>query len=126
MRTGMKRLFAAFAAGMLLFSTAFAQEDQELTEEDLFAQWDLEADETENVVLDENGAIVKMTCDELILYAEYFTTYTLDEPSYKEGFVGLTTDSYTGEQAFISGATMSSDAVDIATKDAFAAFAAIS
>lgn len=77
-------------------------------------------------VLDENGAIVKMTCDELILYAEYFTTYTLDEPSYKEGFVGLTTDSYTGEQAFISGATMSSDAVDIATKDAFAAFAAIS
>ena len=55
MRTGMKRLFAAFAAGMLLFSTAFAQEDQELTEEDLFAQWDLEADETENVVLDENG-----------------------------------------------------------------------
>ena len=55
MRTGMKRLFAAFAAGMLLFSTAFAQEDQELTEEDLCAQWDLEADETENVVLDENG-----------------------------------------------------------------------
>ena len=55
MRTGMKRLFAAFAAGMLLFSTAFAQEDQELTEEDLFAQWDLEADETENVMLDENG-----------------------------------------------------------------------
>ena len=77
-------------------------------------------------VLDENGAIVKMTCDELILYAEYFTTYTLDEPSYKEGFVGLTTDSYTGEQALISGATMSSDAVDTATKDAFAAFAAIS
>lgn len=77
-------------------------------------------------VLDENGAIVKMTCDELILYAEYFSTYTLDEPSYKEGFTGLTADSYTGEQAFISGATMSSDAVDIATKDAFAAFAAIS
>ena len=77
-------------------------------------------------VLGENGAIVKMTCDELILYAEYFSTYTLDEPSYKEGFTGLTADSYTGEQAFISGATMSSDAVDIATKDAFAAFAAIS
>ena len=77
-------------------------------------------------VLDENGAIVKMTCDELILYAEYFSTYTLDEPSYKEGFTGLTADSYTGEQALIAGATMSSDAVDIATKDAFAAFAAIS
>lgn len=77
-------------------------------------------------VLDENGAIVKMTCDELILYAEYFSTYTLDEPSYKEGFVGLTADSYTGEQALIAGATMSSDAVNTATNDAFAAFAAIS
>lgn len=77
-------------------------------------------------VLDENGAIVKMTCDELILYAEYFSTYTLDEPSYKEGFVGLTADSYTGEQALIAGATMSGDAVNTATNDAFAAFAAIS
>lgn len=77
-------------------------------------------------VLDENGAIVKMTCDELILYAEYFSTYTLDEPSYKEGFVGLTADSYTGEQALIAGATMSSDAVNTATNDVFAAFAAIS
>lgn len=77
-------------------------------------------------VLDENGAIVKMTCDELILYAEYFTTYTLDEPSYKEGFVGLTADSYTGEQALISGATMSTDGVNTATNDVFAAFAAIS
>lgn len=77
-------------------------------------------------VLDENGAIVKMTCDEFILYAEYFTTYTLDEPSYKEGFNGLTVDSYTGEQALIAGATLSGNAVDIATKDAFAAFAAIS
>ncbi len=55
MRNGMKRLFAAIAAGMLLFSVAFAQEDEEITEEDLFAQWDLEADVTEDVMLDENG-----------------------------------------------------------------------
>ena len=76
-------------------------------------------------VLDENGAIVSMTCDELIFYKEYFNAYTLDEASYKEGFAGLTADSFTGDQALISGATMSSDAVDTATNDAFAAFAAI-
>ena len=55
MRNGMKRLLAALAAGLLLFSTAFAQEDEEITEEDLFAQWDLEADVTEDVMLDEDG-----------------------------------------------------------------------
>lgn len=55
MRNGMKRLLAALAAGLLLFSTAFAQEDEEITEEDLFAQWDLEADVTEDVMLDADG-----------------------------------------------------------------------
>lgn len=77
------------------------------------------------LVLDESGAIVSMTADELIFYKEYFSEYTLDEPSYKEGFAGLTADSYTGEQALISGATMSSDGVDAAVKDVFAAFAAL-
>ena len=77
-------------------------------------------------VLDENGAIVTMTCDEFIFYKEYFNAYTLDEASYKEGFVGLTVDSYTGDQALISGATMSTDGVNTATNDVFAAFAAIS
>ena len=55
MRNGMKRLLAALAAGMLLFTAAYAQEDEEITEEDLFAQWDLEADVTEDVMLDANG-----------------------------------------------------------------------
>ena len=76
-------------------------------------------------VLDVNGAIVSMTADELIFYKDYFSDYTLDEPSYKEGFIGLTGDSYTGEQALIAGATMSTGGVDTATKDVFAAFAAI-
>ena len=71
-------------------------------------------------VLDVNGAVVAMNADELIFYKDYFTDYTLDEPSYKEGFIGLTGDSYSGEQAIIAGATMST-----ATKDVFAAFAAI-
>lgn len=73
-------------------------------------------------MLDENGAIAAMDCDELILIAEYFTDYVLDEPAYKAGFAGLTGDSWTGEQALISGATVSSNAVKTATSDVFAAF----
>ena len=74
-------------------------------------------------VLDENGAIVSWRVAELILHSEYFNSYTLDEPSYKEGFIGLTGESYSGEQALIAGATMSTEAVDAATRDVFEAFA---
>lgn len=77
-------------------------------------------------VLDENGAIVSMACDEIILFGEYFTSYELDESQYKEGFAGLTADSFTGEQALISGATASTNAMTVATEDVFAAFQAIS
>ena len=73
-------------------------------------------------VLDDQGAIVKMTADELIFDAEYFHGYTLDEKSYKEGFMGLTSGTFTGDQALISGATMTSNAVKTATNDVFAAF----
>lgn len=73
-------------------------------------------------VLDESGAIVSMACDELILFGEYFTNYVLDEAAYKEGFTGLTVDSWTGEQALISGATASTNAITSATDDVFAAF----
>ena len=76
-------------------------------------------------VIDDNGAIVIMTADELILFKEYFTSYQLDESSYKAGFAGLTGDSFTGDEALISGATVRSDAVRVATEDAFAAFAAV-
>ena len=76
-------------------------------------------------VIDDNGAIVTMTADELILFKEYFTSYQLDEESYKAGFAGLTADSFTGDEALISGATVSSDAIRVATDDAFAAFAAV-
>ena len=77
-------------------------------------------------VLDENGAIVSMACDEIILFGEYFTSYELDESQYKEGFAGLTADSFTGEQTLISGATASTNAMTVATEDVFAAFLAIS
>ena len=63
--------------------------------------------------------------DELILFKEYFTSYQLDESSYKAGFTGLTGDSFTGDEALISGATVSSDAIRVATEDAFTAFAAV-
>lgn len=73
-------------------------------------------------VLDSQGAIVGMTVDELIFHAEYFFGYTLDEPSYKAGFAGLTAGSWTGEQALIAGATMTTDAMKTATNDVFAAY----
>jgi len=75
-------------------------------------------------VLDANGAIVGMTAEELIIYAEYFSGYTLDEPAYKAGFAGLTADTFSGEQALISGATITSEAVKTATNDIFAAYKA--
>jgi hypothetical protein len=76
-------------------------------------------------ILDDSGAIVSMTADEFIFYKDYFSAYTLNESEYKESFVGLTDDSYNGEQAIISGATMSTQGVDVATSDVFAAFRAL-
>ena len=73
-------------------------------------------------VLDESGAIAAFRTKELILYSEYFSDYTLDEASYKEGFLGLSSESFNGEQALISGATMSTGAVTTATEDVFEAF----
>lgn len=76
-------------------------------------------------VLDAEGAIVSMTSDEFILFEEYFTSYVLDESQYKAGFAGLTADSWTGEQALISGATVSSNAMTAATNDVFDAIQVI-
>ena len=73
-------------------------------------------------VLDESGAITAFRAKEFILYAEYFSNYQLDETAYKEGFLGLTVDSFTGEQALISGATMSTEAIETAARDVFEAF----
>lgn len=73
-------------------------------------------------VLDGNGAIVAMTAEEFILMGDYFTDYELDEAQYKAGFAGLTADTWTGEQALISGATVSSNAVADAATDVFDAF----
>lgn len=76
-------------------------------------------------LLDETGAIVAINDDDLILIAEYFTDYTLEEDSYRAAFAGLTGDTYTGEQAVITGATVSTQAVDAATSDVFDAYSAL-
>ena len=73
-------------------------------------------------VLDENGTVVRMNADELILEKEYFSDYTLDDAAYKEGFIGLTEAAFTGDEALITGATMTSNAVKTAVRDIFAAF----
>ena len=73
-------------------------------------------------VMDGTGKIVSMNADELILEKEYFSSYTLDESSYKAGFTGLTADSFTAEDTLIAGATLSSNAVKTAVYDVFAAF----
>ena len=76
-------------------------------------------------VLDESGAVYAMNAAELILMKEYFTAYTLDDAQYKTGFNGLTADSWSGDQALISGATVTSNAVSTALTDVFNAYAAI-
>lgn len=74
-------------------------------------------------ILDANGAIVKMTADTFIFEKEYFMNFAgMDEGAYKDGFAGLTKDTFTGEQAIIATATMTSEAVKTATNDIFAAF----
>ena len=73
-------------------------------------------------LLDDTGAIVGMNAKELIFFEEYFTSYELEEDSYKAGFQGLTKDTWTGDEALISGATFSTEGVRVATDDVFETF----
>ena len=76
-------------------------------------------------VLNADGEIVMMNAKEFILEKEYFSNYTLDPQSYKDGFVGVTGETMTDDVAFISGATMTTNAVKTATHDVFDAFATL-
>ena len=76
-------------------------------------------------VLDEQGAVVKMDADEIILHAEYYSSYTLDPQAYKDGMVGQTGESWNSDPALITGATFSAQATDNAARDVFAAFEAV-
>ena len=74
-------------------------------------------------VLDEAGAISAMNFEAIYLKEEeFYYAPDLNKTSYKEGFLGLTAENYNGEQAQITGATISSDAADTAVKDVFEAF----
>lgn len=73
-------------------------------------------------ILDSNGKIVSMTADEFILEADYFSAYELDKSAYKAGFEGIDATTYTDDVAFISGATVTSDAIRAATVSVFESF----
>ena len=80
------------------------------------------------VIVDANGAIVKLDAKTLIFGTDHFHGYQFpgnSEGSYKNGFIGQTGDTWTGDQAIITGATMTSNAMKEAVTDAFAAFDSI-
>ena len=77
-------------------------------------------------VIDENGAIAKIDAKQFIFDEEYFGSFGgMNTADYKNGFVGITTDTWTGDAAIIATATMTSNAMKESTTDAFAAFASI-
>ena len=77
-------------------------------------------------VIDENGAITKMDAKKFIFEEEYFMTFGgMDVGAYKEGFVGITGDTFTGDEVIIATATMTSNAMKEATEDTFEAFNAL-
>ncbi len=78
------------------------------------------------VVLDASGAIVKTDAKKLFFDEEYFNVDDdVDQPAYKDSFTGLTQDTWTGDNALIAGATMTSNAMQQAVTDAFEAFQAV-
>ena len=78
------------------------------------------------VVVDANGAIAKLDAKTLFFDEEYFhADDAVDQKGYKESFIGLNGETFTGENAMIAGATMTSNAMKQSTNDAFAAFKAI-
>ena len=78
------------------------------------------------VVIDANGAIAKIDAKTFIFEEEYFNNFGgMDVSAYKDGFKGLTSETFDGSQAIIATATMTSNAMKQSTSDAFAAFKAI-
>lgn len=78
------------------------------------------------VVIDANGAIAKIDAKQFIFEEEYFAAFGgMDVNTYRDGFNGLTSETFDGSQAIIATATMTSNAMKQSTNDAFAAFKAI-
>ena len=76
------------------------------------------------IVIDSNGAIAKLDIKQLFFDEDYFENYPedLNQSEYKESFEGITSDTWTGDEAMIAGATKTSNAIKQATTDAFNAF----
>ena len=78
------------------------------------------------IVIDENGAIAKIDAKQFIFEEEYFMSFGgMNVTEYKDGFVGLTGETWTGDAAIIATATMTSNAMKQSTEDAFASFDSI-
>ena len=78
------------------------------------------------VVIDANGAIAKIDAKQFIFEEEYFMTFGgMNVSDYKNGFVGITGETWNGDEAVIATATMTSNAMKEATTDAFASFESI-
>ena len=77
------------------------------------------------IIVDENGAIVKVDAKQFIFEEEYFGAFAGMPTDYKGGFVGQTSETWTDDIAVIATATMTSNAMKQSTKDAFAAFNSI-
>lgn len=78
------------------------------------------------IIIDENGAIAKMDAKQFIFDEEYFMNFGgMNAGEYKQGFEGITVDTWTGEQAIIATATMTSNAMKQSTDDAFESFESI-
>ena len=74
------------------------------------------------ISIDDKGAIYSFNCSALYVDPEYFPH---SEPeNYTGGLVGVT-DSWSGEEALITGATLTSEAVRDAINDVFDSFKAI-
>ena len=74
------------------------------------------------ISIDDNGAIYSFNCSSLYVEPEYFTHSEPD--NYTEGLVGVT-ESWSGDEALITGATLTSEAVRDAISDVFESFKAI-
>ena len=78
------------------------------------------------VFIDGTGKIVRVDIDSLYFNAGYWMGKpSISEDEYRNGFVGLDTDTYDGSQSLITGATFSPNAVHEAIEAAFAEFATL-
>ena len=77
------------------------------------------------VVIDANGAIAKVDAKQLIFEEQYFFGFGGVPADYKQGFIGITSDTWTGDQAIIAGATMSTNAMKQSVTDSFESFSKI-